>query len=618
MTSISPATPLQRVHFWCALGVFLATFSLFAYRASLVASFEFPVKYGEGILLDQSRRVFSEPGLYPPFDEPPFVIGNYPPVYPAVVALLPEFERAPFFAGRLVSLLSVLGCAFVIVLLVRRAAGLVAGFWSGAIFLSTPEIIEFGSLMRVDSLGLFLGLWGAYSFMVSCDASEARRRMRWRWVGSVAFFLSIYTRHSLLALPVGTFALLLWKEGRLFMRWPLGLLGAGILAFLVGSAWSGGELFTHLIYLNQLPFESDAIVRRWLVAMYPWRYPLVLAAALACWPGFGITDRLKMSRILFTLLAGLIVFNFSSLVVAQLQSETGQLRLFEQVQKQIGTTPGGRPQFTLERQYVPDVLRPFLLIHIVWGLIVVFSLLGWSGNRERDRPARASALLLLLGAATALMSGRAGADVNYTFEYLTISIVVAGAAVGRLVKPGESARPRFFRPAFFGWGLLVLSIVFVTGNQWMYSKIGGIRPERLQQISQRSALIERLLELGGPVLSEDPSIPVLMGEPLYYQPFMYRQLADANIWDPKVLADQVSRREFKAIVVELHRPYNLEASKIDGARFVPVFANRTGTLRSFPKAVEQAILEHYTLDSILDEFVTARFMESRAILVPRP
>lgn len=586
-----------------SLAVFLTTFGLFAYRASLVASFPYPIKYGEGILLDQSRRAFSEPGLYPPFEEAPYVIGNYPPVYPMVVGLLPELEKSPFFMGRLVSLLSILGTSFLLVSIVRALAGTTPGLWAGAVFLSTPEILEFGSLMRVDSLGLLLGVGGGYCFLRSA-AHEGPPRRNWRLLGSAAFFLSIYTRHSLLAIPLGTFVILLLREGRRSLLWPLGLLGAGIVAFLVGSAVSGGELYTHLIYLNQLPFEADAIVRRWITAMYPWRYALVFAAAFALFPVGRASGRRRTSRVVCALLLGLMVLNFSTLIVGEQQSPTGQLQLFEQVREQVGTGPDGRPIYELARRYSADVLRPFLLVHVAWALIALFAVLGWTGRNDEDAPVRGAAIFLLLGAGTALMSGRAGADVNYIFEYLTISAAVAAASAQRLAPWGRLV-------------LLALGLVFIIGNHVIYSKAGMIRPERMEQIATRSAIFQRLRELGGPILSEDPSIPVLLGEPLLYQPFMYRQLADAGIWNPKDLVDRIERREFEAIVVMLHRPYNLQASRIEKDQFKPVFANRTATLNSFPKAISDAVLANYELDFQIDELVTERFQETRAILVPK-
>jgi hypothetical protein len=42
---------------------------------------------------------------------------------------------------------------------------------------------------------------------------------------------------------------------------------------------------------------------------------------------------------------------------------------------------------------------------------------------------------------------------------------------------------------------------------------------------------------------------VLSGQPLYYQPFEYGELFNANKWDPTSLISQIDAREFPMIIV---------------------------------------------------------------------
>ena len=253
----------------------LVSFGLFLHHTLPMLTFGLELKYGEGVLLDQVRRVWEEPGLYPPFSEPPYIIDNYPPLYPWLVSLIPSPEGAPFFAGRLVSVASILCAAWLVGLIVRRTAGDAAALAASALFLATPEIIDFGMRMRVDSLGLALGLFGFFFTLA--------RSPRLRWLGCLAFFLSIYTRHSGLALPVAAYLLLYLREGKSALPWVGGLVAAGILAFLGGNLWFSGGLYEHLIEFNVLPYDWEGGLKRWFGG-FVLRLPLLAAVWLALRP----------------------------------------------------------------------------------------------------------------------------------------------------------------------------------------------------------------------------------------------------------------------------------------------------------------------------------------------
>lgn len=114
----------------------------------------------------------------------PYLVVNYPPVYliaawllaPLIDSTVPT-SNATLLAGRLITLLATLGSAF---LLWRAALPVdddhttstqrITVFIATLAFLALPIVREWGALMRVDMLGVCLGLWGL---------SLTRRLSRW-------------------------------------------------------------------------------------------------------------------------------------------------------------------------------------------------------------------------------------------------------------------------------------------------------------------------------------------------------------------------------------------------------------------------------------------------------
>ncbi len=564
---------------------FVAAFCLFAYYSVPQLTFPFELRYGEGVVLDQVRRVNDAPGLYPPFDEPPYLIGNYPPVYPVVASLIPAPPSAPFFAGRLTSTASVLLSACLILLIVRRFASAPAGLIAGGAFLVLFEINEFGPLMRIDSLALALGLLGLFATTVS-DSNP--RVLWWRVFGAAAFFFSVYTRHSMLSFPIASYVLLFaravhredrWSAGWITLAWPLGLVAAGALAFLTANIAYDGEPFSHLIYLNRLPYQWPRVEQTWFASMFPWRYPLAAAALFALWPekvdGNG---RSTLARFLFT--GALFIEIGLALVFLGWKLFSANLA----------------PQ---------DLLKAAAVFHGVWFVVVIGAVAGWTGIRERDKATRTVALFLLCGGASATLIGRVGSDVNYLFEYYAFISIAVGFGLARLRKSRQ-------------WGLIAIVALFVVGNVVTYPALRTARPARLEQIKGRQALLAKLVELPGKVLSQDPALLAMLGRPVDYQPFMYRQLSDNQIWDSDALVRAVRNKEFSAIIVVLHQPYAWMET-VDGKR-VPQFGPKVENAHNgFPKEVIAAYQEAYVIDPevVVSEVVNDHYRELRYLLVPK-
>jgi len=94
----------------------------FADHARQLLSFSYPLDYGEGPLLAQVERLRSGVPVWPLYANPqlpPALIVNYPPLYLLVTAGLAPLTGSALIAGRLISLVSALGCVAAVALLVR-------------------------------------------------------------------------------------------------------------------------------------------------------------------------------------------------------------------------------------------------------------------------------------------------------------------------------------------------------------------------------------------------------------------------------------------------------------------------------------------------------------------
>ena len=242
-------------------------------HANQLLRFAFPIDYGEGPLLAQVDRLrVGTPiwQLYSDPAEPPFQIVNYPPLYLLLSAGLAQLTGSPLFAGRLIGLISTLGAVIALGLLAapspdrRRPAILLA-----LLFLSVPIVREWAVLMRVDMLGLCLGLW-ALLLLTRAQHLGPRRLL----VVGLLLTASLFVKPSLLAAPG---AALLWLLWRLLQTAPearrsivtamstllatMALVGGGLFMLLQWA--SGGWFALHVVAANANRWELDLAQGFW-------------------------------------------------------------------------------------------------------------------------------------------------------------------------------------------------------------------------------------------------------------------------------------------------------------------------------------------------------------------
>ncbi len=245
---------------------------IFLYHGVILVLYPFDVDNSEGFLVYQGERLSQGEFLYPPLENPPFLVDNYPPVYPLLLATGFYFTDPNFHWPRLLSLLATCGTALLLgYWTYSRTYSRQAGLLTGLIFLSFYHVYDWGALARVDTTGLLFSIAGLILF-------EKKRS----WKAAFPYFLiALLTRQTLLAAPAAVFCFLLYsKQKKTALHFFITLTGSGILVLLILSAITSGEAFKHLVLYNANTYgfiHLWANLYHWMVFYTVWGcIPLVL------------------------------------------------------------------------------------------------------------------------------------------------------------------------------------------------------------------------------------------------------------------------------------------------------------------------------------------------------
>ena len=215
-------------------------FPLFFVAVGQRIAYLYPIDYGEGPLLRQVQFLVqggSIAALYGNPGAPPYLVVNYPPLYLLVTRLFATVTPV-LFAGRLVSALAGVGAFIAIRLLAdddrddpyaKALRWLVACTW-----LVIPIVREWSGVMRVDMLGVALGLTGVLL--------AVRGKLTW---GTVLIVLGLLCKPTLIAAPLALLVLYASTPWRSSLR-AIASGSVVLIVSVVGITLGGGQLWLHL------------------------------------------------------------------------------------------------------------------------------------------------------------------------------------------------------------------------------------------------------------------------------------------------------------------------------------------------------------------------------------
>jgi len=254
-------------------GISLLSLLLFAAAAARMTV----VSYGQ--LLEPYDLVYESPNLRTiemlatgrpiysaeVYDAIPFVFTMYPPLYHALVASLPSASANPFFTGRLVGCIAMLGAAATLALVGGRA-GLPSTLLCIACLWLFHPFTHLTAFLKPDSLGLFLS---TTAVVVAAKWTGRRAAV----ASAVLATLAIWAKHSSLAAALACMCVF-WIRGGSARRWFV--VAATLLALLswaiAATAWGGGLIWCLRASVS-LPVFQEQAVAVWLAAA---RQPLFM------------------------------------------------------------------------------------------------------------------------------------------------------------------------------------------------------------------------------------------------------------------------------------------------------------------------------------------------------
>jgi len=224
------------------IAALLAYAGLFLYHAARLALYPYAIDYGEGFILHEAIELAHLRNPYQPAETPPWLVSNYPPVYPAAVAAGVAIFGVQFHFGRCLSIVGILVAGFCLFRMVRYQTEDRYCSWVAALFwIGCYPVYNWGSHHRVDSLGIGLEALGLL-FVIR------RNHLR---LAIVFFLLALYTRQTLWMGPIAGYLYLRRIDGpRDAAKWIGTLLLSGGALFGLLTLLTGGEFFKHIVLLN--------------------------------------------------------------------------------------------------------------------------------------------------------------------------------------------------------------------------------------------------------------------------------------------------------------------------------------------------------------------------------
>lgn len=247
---------------WGTIAVMaVGALGVMAFQAEAI-QFLYPLDYGEAPLINQAMQLTNGNRIYrDSIDQPPYTIANYPPVYVLLLAIFEVLVGPAFWYGRLISSLSALGSATIIIMMVySRSRNLLLSAIPGLLFINLPFVASWSALARIDHLALFFALAGLY-FLFQTDNSDDRLVSPKLLTGSIFLVLAIYTRQSYaLAAPMAGFLFFIhrkWRQGVVLA----GLVGGlSLIIFFVINILSSGGFYFNIVTANINPFGFERMV----------------------------------------------------------------------------------------------------------------------------------------------------------------------------------------------------------------------------------------------------------------------------------------------------------------------------------------------------------------------
>ncbi|HEU4713397.1 MAG TPA: hypothetical protein VFS76_17635 [Pyrinomonadaceae bacterium] len=257
----------------------LAGVATFILRAAISLQTNGEIDYGEGIVMWQAANVTDWTRAFHPIENYPHNVFHYTPLFHLVSRLVNHFTHNLLVAGRLTSILSLVGTCLVGAFLVARVlpagrdrwARFIGSLAAGTLIFTTP-IWFWSCLMRVDGLAIFLSVCGVALFVL------ARRHRALGFLALVFFVAAVYTKQTSIAGPAACLILAFIEKPRYAMQLFAFSVALGLAILLMLHIVTDGLFLRHIITYNQNPYILTGLLDKVGRHTAPIVVPLFFAA----------------------------------------------------------------------------------------------------------------------------------------------------------------------------------------------------------------------------------------------------------------------------------------------------------------------------------------------------
>jgi len=290
------------------LGVGAGIALIFLEHSFRYIMFPFPLDDGEGFVLNQAILLKNKFPLYPLISEPPYIVTNYPPVFPLLLSLFTNPLNPSFFAGRFLTLLASVVLAVSAGGCVKSATGdRRAGIITFLLVFASPIIFFWGALVRVDILASALSLAGLWVAMRSRNGI---------FYSIPLLVAALFTRQSSIetAFAIGAVLILrpvVYGNRPAFLTRTLPFIAGWIIAvvavFGILQAWTGGQFWLHTVTYTRTEYFFGRMLNNFALIIK--HHALLFLVALITLPT-AIRDRKKF------ILAAFFIASFGTALLA--------------------------------------------------------------------------------------------------------------------------------------------------------------------------------------------------------------------------------------------------------------------------------------------------------------
>ena len=216
-------------------GLLLIGALLFAAVSWRMLAYPHEVVVSEGAVGLGVRSILDEAPLYENarFEREPFVVLHYTPVYYLIAAPLMAMTKAPFAAGRAVSIVFTLGVALAALAIVMRLTGSRgAGITAALLWLSFYQVVFWGTAQRVDAPAICFEVVGL------AIAVGERGKNRTPWAALPLFVLAWATKQVMIVGLIAVAIDLIIRDRRRGLRFAaagVACLSAGFVLLSLGT-----------------------------------------------------------------------------------------------------------------------------------------------------------------------------------------------------------------------------------------------------------------------------------------------------------------------------------------------------------------------------------------------